>query len=265
MLGLAAALSFGLMALSASATASTRSASDSTAANGAIASAKARCPDGQRATGGGFKATPPTGSLWYRVFESRKVRQRSWRVSAEQEGDGALALTSFVYCSADAPKTKAKSHPVTVPPSILTGTADASCDSGKAQAGGVTAGSFFDVGLLDLFRASNKTWRARAYNDPGELTITSYAYCATGGPPKARPGIGAVVSGSQVPATTLSRKCENGTSIVAGGFEQPDADPSTTTIFDLPWESFRKQDRWRVSAIHLGLSSSTLISIAYCA
>jgi hypothetical protein len=264
------------LAAPASAPAGTKSATTTlpggTAAPG---TATAKCPRHQRATGGGF-AAPATDYLTAAtvavdVFESRKIGQRSWRVSGIEQGTSPAALSAFVYCSNDASKTKEHSSNVAIAAGNTITAADASCgSSGKAQAGGFlvpTVSPLVNDGpIVDSFRVGGKTWRSRAVRIAGAPTLTSYAYCAKTGAPKARGG--SISATGDALVTADSNRCKRGTAIAAGGFSQLNATQggaaATTGRYFFPWESVRVGKRWRTSAIHYGLLSTTLTSIAYC-
>jgi hypothetical protein len=266
-------LAVALLALPASAAASTKSASTTLPGlpPGATGTAKAKCPHGQRATGGGFQAPAYSATAKVVVFESRKVGQRSWQVSGVENSSAPATLTVFVYCSDSAPKTKQKSMTLPVAPSGMTFTsAVASCGhAGRAQAGGflslLVAPSFPNVAvIIDSFRASGKSWQSRARYDGGAPTLTSYVYCADQKAPKARPGSVTSSTFGEL-KTALSGKCRHGTRVLAGGVSQPDATLSGAHgYYVFPWEWLRAGKSWQASAYHSGSLSTTLTSIAYC-
>jgi hypothetical protein len=266
----------GLLAAPASASAGTKSKSATTAGNLAIASATAKCPTGQRATGGGFTASPPLNSTtFFMVYESRKVGQRSWRASGQISDTGAsgaaFTLTAFAYCSKSAPSTKSKSASVASTPVNAFFAADAKCSSGKAQAGGFIGtppGAAITSLVTDSFRVDKKTWRSRMQSGGAAgLTFTSYVYCADETKPAARSGSTTSATPGGAPATALSGECKRGTKPVAGGFSQPNAVTGApfTGRFQLFYASLKSGKRWLVSAQHYGDQSTTLNSIAYCA
>jgi hypothetical protein len=279
-LTLAAVAAAALLSTPAAASASTKSktiilpGNDTTTAAGTVT---AKCPKGQRATGGGFRTAAlgsSGGTVRVLMSESRKVGQRSWRVSGFEDFGSPVPLTAFVYCSEDAPKTKAKSQTVNVPdaspPPIVS--ADASCGgAGQAQAGGFFTPVAYLVPyalIFDSFRAGGKIWRTRAVSVFGTPPLTSYAYCAETSSPKAR-AASVVTATDGALVTAQSKKCRDGTAIAAGGFSQPNATnggtPATNGFYAFVWESFRTGKRWQVSAQHGGMLSTTLTSIAYCA
>jgi hypothetical protein len=262
-----------LLALPASAAAGTKSKSATAAGNFAIASATAKCPSGQRATGGGFTAPAATAFPLIRVYESRKLGQRSWRASGQIFDPGlsgtALTVTAFAYCSDGAPSTKSKSASVTAASGNAFFAADAKCSSGKAQAGGFlgpppNVGGSASHRVADSYRVDKKTWRSRMRaSDPG-ITFTSYVYCADEKKPAARSG-STSSSTPGTPHTALSAECKPGTKPVAGGFSQPNATlAGGAGLFERFYESFKSGKRWQASAFHIGTTSTTLNSIAYC-
>jgi hypothetical protein len=262
-----------LLGLPASAAAGTKSKSDTAAGDFAIASATAKCPRGQRATGGGFIAPAFSGSPFMQVYESRKVGQRSWRASGQVFSTGSvtpLTLTTYAYCRNTAASTKTKSASVTassVSQTLLP--ADAKCSSGKAQAGGFLGPPPNKGGLssnhfvTDSYRTDKKTWRSRMQSGTPGTTFTSYVYCADEKKPAARSG-STTAAATGTLATALSAECKRGTSPVAGGFSQPGATTVPFSSFTYFYESRRSGRLWRISARHAGAPATTLNSIAYC-
>jgi hypothetical protein len=278
-------LAAALLALPASAAAETESKSATAAGHLAIATATAKCPSGQRATGGGFAAPAPTlTNNFIRVYESRKVGQRRWRASgqlydAPYAPTGiAQTVTAFAYCSDSAPSTEAKSASVSPGVGGSFGafyTADARCSSGKAQAGGflttppITPSGGTTNRVTDSYRAGNKIWRSRMVLFR-PATVTAYVYCADEQKPAARVGSAtSATNNSFVSVTALSAECKGDARPRAGGFSQPTATlgptTETTGYYRLIYESRKSGKRWRVSAQRNGSTSTTLNSIAYCA
>ncbi len=257
-----------ILVLPAIASASVRSESATLTMNDQAVTLSPRCAKGQVATGGGWTVPAPfSPSSATRVYESRKIGQRTWRVSALQISAGAVkTFTAFAYC-AKGPATTQKSKTISVPdvPGVISG-ADASCGhAGQARAGGflTTAAPITDI--LDSFRSDKKTWRSRVHVSvgSGSRSLTSYAYCADRKKPGTRTGSGSS-STSHDPTQAVSGKCPKGRKAVAGGFSQPDAD-LTDGWYDFPFESLRAGKRSRqTAAVHYGTASTTLTSIAYC-
>src|SRR4029077_19652848 len=143
----------------------------SAGATGEIATATATCPEAKmgpwRAISGGFQMkgvqpvfttpnlplSPPTARGV--VYESRKIGQRSWRVSA-QSLMGTFTLKVFLYCQNGVPKTRqdiALTAAATTPQ--VGPTAVARCSSGKSVSGGFsTAPPFTASGAANTVIAS---------------------------------------------------------------------------------------------------------------
>ncbi len=257
-----------LLALPASAAAATRTQTVTLVDSQDRATLQPKCPGRQRATGGGFEALPYDGANYIWIYESRKVGQRSWRVSALKNSSGPqtpLTVTAYVYCAKHAPRTKGISKTIAVTSDFQP--AVASCGAaGRAQAGGFFAlvtPNFNDVAVLvDSYRLGRKSWQTRATLGPGSPTLTSYVYCAKTRAPRARSG-STTASTEQQLTTATSKGCKRGTRARAGGFSQPDA--TSSNHFQLPMESIRVGKQWRATAVHSGTGITTLTSIAYCA
>jgi hypothetical protein len=222
------------------------------AGSGSNATVTAVCPDDQRATGGGFLATPPTPSFSSSVAiqQNRKIGQRSWRVTATKSGNDPANITAFAYCSKHAVATKARSS---APSS--SGNADVGCRDLHLQAGGFFGGTFTQV--TDSFRAGSDVWRTRGFGIFGGGP-TSFAYCNATPTPRSRQG---TVSGTTNGAllTAISSKCPGGTRTKAGGFIQRDSN------FYLVYESRRASKRWRTSGMNFTFGpAARLSSVAYC-
>ena len=175
----------------------------SAGATGEIATATATCPKAElgpwRAISGGFQMkgvqpvfttpnlppSPPTARGV--VFESRKVGQRSWRISA-QSLMGTFTLKVFLYCQNGVPKTKQATALTAAATTPQVGpTAVARCSSGKSVSGGFsTAPPFAASGTVSTVIASmpsgKKGWEAQVLSGPGSQagisSVTSYVYCA---------------------------------------------------------------------------------------
>jgi hypothetical protein len=264
-----------VLLLPASSSAGTRSSTISIA-GGTLGTATAKCPKGQRATGGGFLTLPADGGPGgtdVEVFESRKIGQRSWRASAfEGVVNSAGPLTVYVYCSRDASKTEEKFATVSLPDDAgnAVHAVDASCGSaGKARAGGflipTPPSSTATAHISDSFRLGSKSWRSAAIVTGGSPTLTSYVYCAKSNALKATSG--SVASAVHMaPGTAVSGQCKHRSHALAGGFSQPDANPAPFG-FGPNWlqlyEVRRSGKTWRTSAEHVN-GNSTLVSTAYC-
>jgi hypothetical protein len=171
---------------------------------GAIASATATCPKAERpelgpwrAISGGFQMKgvvpvfttqnnpplPPSGSGV--VYESRKVGQNSWRVSA-QSLMGTFTLKVFLYCQNGVPKTKqdtATSYPAITPQ--VGPAAVARCRSGKTVSGGFSTPPPFTASgaantVIGSLPSGKKGWEAQVLSSQASSvsSVTSYVYCA---------------------------------------------------------------------------------------
>lgn len=178
---------------------------------GAIATATATCPQdgggkGQwRAISGGFfmdtYTVPPFGGevvIPYGsgvIFESQRVGQRSWRVSAQSLW-GQVNLKALANCQRGAPKPRAITQKVATPGADQLGPAlTAQCPSGRAVSGGFATPAPFAAGeaantVTDLFPTGTRAWRLRVVsNQPSSVTVISY--CAERGrKPKLASGLG---------------------------------------------------------------------------
>jgi hypothetical protein len=260
----------GLLIAPAGVSAATKSQSATLTAKNQVITLTPRCPRGQRATGGGFRASSPTldgASPSVFIQESQKIGQRSWRVTGQQaDAPGPMALTAYVYCSADAPRTKTVATTVLSPNGSTTFSSDATCKSGKAQAGGFltnvgTVNTSENNLVLESYRFSKKSWRGRALNSsssPGH-PFTTYVYCADADLPKARSGSATGATGNTL-VTAVSAQCKDGTHPGAGGFRQP----APNAFYLLFYESFRNGKRWQVSARLVPPVTTPLTATAYC-
>lgn len=139
----------------------------------ATASVDAGCPKGTRATGGGFRQTQQNVITLGVVFESRKIGQRTWRVSVQLADHGAatgkIKVTAVAYCRAGAPRTAERSKSMTIPGANLIGSATAACPPGKEA----VAGGFQTPFLSGGFKQSPITF------DPLKLTL-AYPFASLG-------------------------------------------------------------------------------------
>lgn len=166
---------------------------------GAIATATATCPQGGdkggwRAISGGFfmstYTSPPFGDENTPVipfgsgvvFESRRVGQRSWRVSAQSLW-GRVDLKALVNCQRGAPKPRAITAKVATAGADQLGPAlTAQCPSGRAVSGGFATPPPFVAGeaanaVIDLFPSGTRAWRLQVVsNQPS--SVTAISYCA---------------------------------------------------------------------------------------
>ncbi|MFL5906575.1 MAG: hypothetical protein ACJ75Z_03125 [Solirubrobacterales bacterium] len=240
--------------------------------NGSTATATATCPTGTKAVGGGFNA-PASGDAVALVYESVKVRQRTWRSSMQllDRGDPDTGtLTTYVYCDQQVPATHTVAVTLPTTGQVHVGpTAKASCPPGQVtMAGGFrmpaplippTVTSLF----FDSLRSGTGAWDTRVVTGPaGPSSFTSEAYC---GP---RPKAPVEASGLSDPnavdssRSTAGADCPNDLSPAAGGFAQPD---SSVISFFFVDQSMRVGDGWQVSAVHSGGEPAiSLRAAVYC-
>jgi hypothetical protein len=252
----------------------------------ATARVEAKCPRGTRATGGGFKQTPPSVAKLGVVFESRKIGQRTWRSSVQLAdtgpATGRVRVRSFAYCRAGAPRTTAHSKALTLTTANQIGAATATCPSGKdALAGGFatsppgisgTAGTRNQI--TGSARKGKSAWKVQAVTGPfGAAGHTAYVYCRARGPDSVRAGKGKVRNPAGATkfnkGTARSAPCPGKQKPLSGGFKQS---PITFDPFKLtlayPFASFASGDRWKAGAVQAGGTTqpavTTLRAIAYC-
>jgi hypothetical protein len=252
----------------------------------ATAHVEAKCPPGTRATGGGFKQTPPSVTTLGVVFESRKIGQRSWRSSVQllDKGSdtGRVKVTSFAYCRKGAPATIERSKSVTLPTANQIGSATATCPGGKeAIAGGFETplpGFSGNAATRNEVTGSSRKgkggWKVQAVTGPfGAASHTAYVYCATHGPASVRVGKGKVRNPKNATkfnkGSARSKPCPGRQSPLSGGFKQSPIifDPFKLTLA-YPFASFATGDRWKAGAVQAGGTTkpaiTTLRVIAYC-
>ena len=73
----------------------TNTASSTNVPNGGLESLTPRCPRGSEAVSGGFE-TPGTGQNQVAVFESRRIEDRTWRVTGQGTSGSEARLNAFV-------------------------------------------------------------------------------------------------------------------------------------------------------------------------
>jgi hypothetical protein len=253
----------GLCALPAVASASVRT---ETVAVGqvAVVSATAECPEGQRATGGGWQSTPtvPEDVQVY-PMESRKVGQSKWTVMGAQNSPNPsvdASMTAIVYCSKNAPRTTQEKKQITLAGDSVS-YANAKCAKGDdVQAGGFSAptNTSFNpfAAVSESYRSKDSVWRASGY---GSGDLTSFAYCAARNAPKANPGTPLVTFAADDQVTTNSKPCANDAPL-AGGFEQS----GSLEAYEGFYESYVVGKRWVVAGSRYYTGEVSLTSIAYC-
>ena len=248
---------------------------------GEIATATVTCPKAKlgpwRAISGGFQMkgvqpvfttpnlppSPPTARGV--VFESRKVGQRSWRVSA-QSLMGTFTLKVFLYCQNGVPKTKQATALTAAATTPQVGpTAVARCSSGKSVSGGFsTAPPFTATGAANTVIASmpsgKKGWEAQVLSSPsshaGVTSVTSYVYCAKRKHVRLRHSFAGEPSSVATLDHTLANAnvgdCPAGKFLPgAGGFSEEGV---TTSQYLIPVDSFSQSGGtgWHATAIKVG-------------
>jgi hypothetical protein len=254
----------------------------------------ASCPPGLLAVGGGFVAGPPTVTGTsvdgvYFVYESRRVSESSWRVSAiRQETGGPLPLTTSVDCRSTKlpakkkPKKK-KKRKLTITEATATGSATtntegsatASCPANtQALGGGFSSSpdpSLSGSSSFPFFEKSYRTapgaWTSTFFSIGTPVrTVTSYAYCANGlnvvdsvGTATLPGSTGTTIAG----ATAVSPACPPRRALLGGGFNNPSIAPmSAVAIINT---SRAVGGTWQVTALNDSNSAGTIESHGYCA
>jgi hypothetical protein len=271
-----------------------RSATATTTQTGQLLSVPAACPNGTRATGGGFNVPPdgtPTDDLQI-VYESRRFGPTGWISSAVRvDGDGtndAVPLTTYVHCRS--PKLKNK-------PGVKKGkrkrlnlleaasasaptaqgipvTASATCPGKhRAVGGGFSSSPVPDVAGPGGFpvhwqtmRTGAKTWSSSMTNSGSALrTITSFVYCADGVSASQVSG-SAPIAGSMGPtigsATAIAPACPGKRRLLGGGFNNSPAGLSAPVA--QPTQSAAVTGQWRSGALNLSATPGTLSALGYC-
>jgi hypothetical protein len=247
----------GLFALPANASAA-RVATTTVLPDG-TGTATATCPEGSRATGGGFRFLPASlgGGA---IQENRKVGQRRWRVTVQGQSSGVpFTVAAIAYCSKNASRTKQRQS--AFQPNITDfKPIVAECESGdKAHAGGFITDPPFTFGVFvnSSVRANPSKWAT----ENGAITpgkVRSFAYCKGSGTPASRSGtLNTDTAGAY---SVLSNQCTDGTRPKAGGFSH--VGPFGTFVF--VYESFKVGKRWQTSFFKPGDFPSSLTSVAYC-
>lgn len=239
-----------------------------------VATATATCPKKTRAVGGGYSANPFNLSAQQVPipFESVKVGQRSWRVSAQELAPSlgyTMRATAIAYCRKGAPKTAAVSATVTDPGTAqhFGPPATATCaGKRKAMSGGFVtntplAGTGITITTTESFRSSSKAWTADSFhNTVGANSLTAFAYCAEGKLPAAVSSTGAPVT-TAAGAVTQSASCPAKRRVVGGGFQQVG---ETGTSLDFVLGSQAVGSTWQASGFKNSSAPVSLTSIAYC-
>src|SRR5262245_49153277 len=212
-----------------------RTASGTSAGNGALVGATATCPRKTRATGGGFSLPLTSGALAF-PYESQKVGQNAWRSFGQVVDMTAplepVTMTAYVYCRRGAPKTSTVRAPVDAPKtahSHFGPGATATCpDNRRMLAGGWSNEpplSGIDVLEILMVRTepAGNGWLTDVLSGNGPSSVTSYAYCAKRKGTVVPVVVTAPVQGTVPPPqqlTTATSFCGGKRTMVAGGFSQ---------------------------------------------
>ena len=148
--------------------------------NGGLESLTPRCPRGSEAVSGGFE-TPGSAQNQVAVFESRRIKDRTWRVTGQGTSGSEARLNAFVYCAEDKLGLSVKRASDSTSQDNTDLAATARCKKGqRAVSGGFAmkgAGAY--VTVFRSRRARARSWKAAAANYSGDdpVTWSAYAYC----------------------------------------------------------------------------------------
>jgi hypothetical protein len=278
------------------------SATKSTNADGELATMVATCPAGKIAVGGGYISplliSGTTLTDLYIVYESRRLGDNSWQVSAGREHSGgptpSLPLTATVDCRSTALTTKKpkkasaakkkkrkvlRISEVSVAGSPATSgndsTATASCPAGtQALGGGFSsspapdlAGSTSFPVFFASYRSSPATWLSAFLNSGATAhAVTSYAYCAAGLKLKETDATFTVPASSMagIESKTLpTPSCPKGLALLGGGFNS--ARPASMGPLPIWTKSGPAGSTWEVGMYNISLVEDSLTSQGICA
>ncbi len=272
------------------------SASQNTSADGQQVTVTATCPAGQLAVGGGFTAplvvSGTTLTDLHIVYESRRVGDNSWQVSAAREHSGGPAASLPVTASADCrtatlrkKKGKKKRKVLRISEVSAAGelssgsggqsTATATCPAGTQALGGgfsstpapvLTGSPSFPVFFAN-YKSSPTSWLA-AFTNSGspQRTVTSYAYCASGLKLTDLSAASTVPASSMagIESTTLaSPNCPKGKSLLGGGFNS--SAPGPMGPLPILTGSAAAGPSWHFIVYNLSEVADNLVSQGICA
>jgi hypothetical protein len=219
----------------------------------------------------GRPPTPPSGSGV--VYESRKVGQRSWRVSA-QSLSGNFSLKLSLYCQNGVPKTTHASSTIATAGSSEIGPATgAHCRSGKTVSGGFsTPPPFTGSGAANVVIGSmpigKKNWEAEVLSSQPS-SVTSYVYCAKRKPVRVvdsrRSSTVASEDGTLSYANTYDPPCPKGKFLPGGGGFSEEG--LTTSQYLIPVTSHQQSGGtvWHAHGLKVGSGVPvTMISYLVC-
>jgi hypothetical protein len=281
------------------------SATKSTSADGELVTITPTCPPGQLAVGGGFIAplliSGTTLTDLHIVYESRRVGDNAWQVSAAREHGGGPAPQLSITASADCrsatltqkkskkavsgKKRKKRRKPLLITEVSATGsaatasgkqsTATASCPAGTLAIGGgyssapapnLTASSSFPV-MWQSYRSSPTSWLSTFTNSGATAhTMTSYAYCAAGLNVQEASASASLPASSMagIQSTTLpSPSCSNGRALLGGGFTS--TPPTSMGPLPILSKSAAAGPAWEFGVYNLSGAPDSVSSVGYCA
>ncbi len=251
----------------------TRVGSTSISGFASLGTAKARCPKGTVAIGGGYDSA---GLLF--VYESRRVKNHTWQVSAGQSGAGPTKLTAYAYCRKGVVRQAIET--VSLPGSARAEQrAVADCPRGqKALSGGFHLPAQVDrivTFAVESKLASSSSWSVKGVRSAaaagGDNDVTAFVYCAkTKGKGELREKTSsAVTAATPVPVEAATDPCTSPRRALGGGFETTFTDRGADRGAIFVTESRATGNGWQVSgsatggATGIGLPVS-LNSFAFC-
>jgi hypothetical protein len=158
-------------------------------------------------------------------FASARDGKRKWTATGQNSGVDPGELIAYTYCDKDEPGLKKKSASVTAEAEAVS-SATAKCKKGSVVVAGGYASDDPLPGFFPLssMRDGKRKWTVEVYNRtvvPADLN--AFAYCD-----KSEPKVktkSASVSVAADEAGTATAKCKQGSSLISGGFDGPDAAP----------------------------------------
>ena len=158
----------------------TKTESSTNVPNGGLETLTPRCPRGSEAVSGGFE-TPGSGQNQVAVLESRRIKDRAWRVTGEGTSLSEARLNAFVNCAKEKLGLSAKRATDRTSQDITDLAATARCKKGqRAVSGGFAVkGEGAYVTVFRSRRAGKRGWKAAAANYSGDdpATWNVHAYC----------------------------------------------------------------------------------------
>lgn len=272
------------------------SASQNTSADGQLITVTATCPAGQLAVGGGYTAPLLASGTSLTdlnvVYESRRVGDNGWQVSAAREHSGgsapSLPVTASVDCrTATLKKKKGRKKRKTLQISEVSAagqlssgsggqsTATATCPAGTQALGGgfssapapILTGSTSFAVFFASYKSSPTTWLA-AFTNSGstQRAVTSYAYCASGlklTDLSAASTLPASSVGMLQSTTLASPNCPKGKSLLGGGFNS--SAPGPAGPLPILTGSAAAGPSWHFTVYNLSEVPDNLVSQGICA